>query len=156
MLFRSFVAFHTNKEKDVIITIGKFDGAGKITQSIDFVMRKNFNFGLDWSKLEENMQADKAFYDYIELDMIHNLVADFSRNMPGGAAYATHDLGRYDLGRILNKMDPIYDKLGIERFTSNNRSRGTNNFLNNMATSGNSFSSNTRSQEVSLDDLTDF
>jgi hypothetical protein len=47
-------------------------------------------------------------------------------------------------------MDPIYDKLGIERIRSNNNysNRQQNNFLNNM-------SGNTSAKSVSLGDVED-
>ena len=153
----AFIAFRCKPDKTPMVTIGKFDGSGTITQSHDHIFKVNYNYGLDWKNLEK-MDLDKAFYNDIEIDLIHNMVIDFARNMPGGAAYAYHDIGRYDMGRILNKMNPIYEKLGIERLDYNRQPRGTNNFLNNVG--NNSFTpsaTNTgNSERVSLDDLTDF
>ena len=152
----SFIAFHSNQDKDIFITIGKFDGNGTITESLDYKIQKNFNYALDWKNLR-SMDLEKSYYDNLELDTIHNLVKDFARSMNGASAYAVHDLGRYDLARVLNKMDPVYDRLGIERQngTYSNRQRGTNNFLNGVGSTGNTseFSSSTHSEHTSLDDL---
>jgi hypothetical protein len=71
----------------------------------------------------------KAYYDDIELIQISQLVEDFGRYMNGAAAYSLLDLQKYDYARLLNKMDPIYDKLGIEKRTNN--SYKSNNFLSN-------------------------
>jgi hypothetical protein len=62
--------------------------------------------------------------------------------MNGAIAYSFADLTRYDNARILGKLDPIYDKLGIERRSYNNRGNGSNNFLNN-----------TQSTSKSIDDI---
>ena len=151
----SFIAFHTNQERNVLITIGKFDGAGIITEKVTMESSFNFNYGLDWKNLDK-MELDKAYYNYVELDMIQKAIADFARGMSGAIGYGVHDTGRYDLGRILNRMDPIYDKLGIERIQgSYQRNRGTNNFLNNMNgdISGSSFAGSTQSEHTSIDDL---
>jgi hypothetical protein len=68
------------------------------------------------------------------------MVKDFARSMSGAYAYSVLDLGRFDIAGIKGKMDPIYDKLGIEkRSFNNNRSYGENNFLSNAkSTSSNS------------------
>ena len=57
-------------------------------------------------------------------------------------AYSVADLTRYDLGAIKSKMDPIYDKLGIERrsYNGNRNYGGENNFLTNAKSSSNSTS----------------
>ena len=83
------------------------------------------------------MDITRVFDDELELNQIIYLLSDFGRYMNGAAAYAQADLTRYDLGRVLGKMDPIYDKLGIERLNKSSgfKSRGTNNFLNNSGTS---------------------
>ena len=145
----SFIAFHAKADKSTCITIGKFDGNGTITESLTYQLKKDYNYGLDWKNLQK-MDIDKAFFNSLELEMIHNMVKDFARSMSGAMGYGIHDLGRYDLGRVLTKLDPIYDKLGIERMSSGyNKPRGTNNFLNGVGSS----SGDTRSEHTSIDDL---
>lgn len=132
----SYIGLHTNKEKEVIVTIGKFDGTGTIVESYDFTFQKNYNYSLEWSDITKN-QLEKVYQDNVEYEAFFNTVYDFARYMNGAAGYAMVDLSRYEIGRVLTKMDPIYDKLGIERRT-NNYNGGNNNFLNNaQSTSSN-------------------
>ena len=149
----SFIAFHSNSHKDIFITIGKFDGNGTITQKLTYQCPKDYNYGLNWKNLFE-MDVEKSYYNYVELNMIHQMISDFSRSMSGAIGYGVHDTGRYDLGRILNKMDPIYDQLGIERvqYGGGNRYNRTNNFLNSTGGSSNEFT-NTHSDKTTIDDL---
>lgn len=134
----SYIGFHTNKNKDIIITIGKFDDNGQIVESHNFTFMKDYNYSLEWTDISR-MELDKVFHNGIELDILANAIADFGRSMSGAAAYATVDLNRYEHARILRKIDPIYDKLGIDRKYGGNGG-GTNNFLNNASSSSRSTS----------------
>lgn len=142
----SYIGLHANKDMDVILTIGKFDGTGKIIESYDYTFQKDFNYSLEWKDITKN-DLEKVYHNEIEYESFFQIVADFARYMNGVAAYATADLYRYEEARILNKMDPIYDKLGIERRTNNNFG-GTNNFLNNAQ-------ANTSSTSKSFDEIND-
>ena len=135
----SYIGFHSNKDKDTIITIGKFDDKGQIIESHDFVFLTQYNYSLEWKDISK-MSIEKVYHDGLELDVLVNAIADFARNISGAAAYAGIDLGRYDQARILHKMDPIYDKLGIDRKYNNSNGGGTNNFLNNASSSSKSTS----------------
>jgi hypothetical protein len=133
----SYIAFHANADKVIFVTIGKFDGNGAIIESSTVELNKDYHYALDWANLNK-MDITRVYDNSIELNQIIYLLEDFSRYMNGAAAYAQADLTRYDLGRVLGKLDPIYDKLGIERLNQGGRSyqnRGTNNFLNNTGTS---------------------
>ena len=142
----SYIGFHTNKEKDIIITIGKFDDKVQIIESHDFMFLTQYNYSLEWKDITK-MEIEKVYHDGLEFEMLYNTILDFSRNMSGAAGYATLDLNRYEQARILRKMDPIYDKLGIDRkFGNNNNGGGTNNFLNNASTS---------SRTTSIDEVED-
>ena len=144
----SYIGFHTNKDKDIIITIGKFDNNGQILEHYDVVLPKDYNYGLEWKDISA-MNIEKVYHNQVDLDMIHNAITDFGRNMSGAAAYAGLDLGRYDQARILRKMDPIYDKLGIERkYGNNNSNYGSNNFLSNASAS-------TSSRSTTIDEMED-
>ena len=83
--------------------------------------------------------------------MLKALLVDFSRSMNGAVGYSAADITRYDLNRVLNKMDPIYDKLGIERKYNNGYSGSSksNNFLSNLGAKSMS------STSISLDDIGD-
>lgn len=132
----SFIAFHADKDKNILVDIGKFDANGVITESSQTQLNREYHYGLEWNDLS-SMDITRVFDDELELNQIIYLLSDFGRYMNGAAAYAQADLTRYDLGRVLGKMDPIYDKLGIERLNKSSgfKTRGTNNFLNNSGTS---------------------
>jgi hypothetical protein len=51
--------------------------------------------------------------------------------MDGAYAYATADLMKFDIRGIYTKMDPIYDKLGIERKFGNRGGNSTGSFFSN-------------------------
>ena len=133
----SYIGFHTNERREILVTIGKINGNGEILESHTFPLNFEANYGLEWSNIQK-MSLEKAMDEDAEIIMIQNVLADFSRASNGAIAYSVADLTRYDNARILRKMDPIYDKLGIERLSGGNRNYGgTNNFLENTKASSN-------------------
>ena len=137
----SYIGIHATKDKVPVITIGKFDNDGNIIDQASITFNSNYYFGLEWKDISEN-KVDKVYHNIVELDMFEQLINSFADSMNGAFAYSFADLTRYDNARILGKLDPIYDKLGIERRTYNNRGNGSNNFLNN-----------TQSTTKSIDDI---
>ena len=95
---------------------------------------KDYHYALEWNDISKN-SIEKSYYNFAELDIFHNLIIDFSRSMNGATAYAQADLTRYDHQRIVGKMDPIYDKLGIERRNNGYGGSRDNNFLSNATVS---------------------
>lgn len=133
----SFIAFHADKDKNITVTIGKFDGNGAIIESADTKLNKDYHYSLEWNNLKA-MDVTRVFNNELELDQLLYLFEDFGRFMNGASAYSYADLTRFDTVRILNKMDPIYDKLGIERLSGRQggfKPRQDNNFLSNTGTS---------------------
>lgn len=131
---RAFI-IHGNANGSPAITIGKYNG-----QTGEWVVKEtfefnddNFHFYLNWTNKDSN-KADRIYNNSIEFDMLENAIRNFANSMDGAAAYATTDMLRFDFRAILNKMDPVYDKLGIER---NLRSRTSNN-VGNFFAGGNS------------------
>lgn len=139
----SYIGIHANKDKVPMLTIGKFDNDGNIIDQATITFNKNYYFGLEWKDISIN-KVDKTYYNELELDMFERLINDFANNMNGAIAYSVADLTRYDNARILGKMDPIMDKLGIERRYMNNNRSSSNNFLNS-----------TQSTTKSIDDILD-
>lgn len=131
----SYIGFHASPDKTIFVTIGKIDGNGNIIESRTTSLNKDYHFALEWDNIE-NMSVSKSYNDNIEIDQIYEMLVDFSRNMSGASAYATLDLGRYDYDRLMKRIDPIYDRLGIERKNSgngnSNYNRG-NSFLDNAS-----------------------
>lgn len=144
----SYIGFHATKNKTILITIGKIDGSGNILEQATIDLNKDYHYALEWNDIK-SMNVERAMDDSIEIKQISDILDDFARSMNGAYAYAVADLTRYDTARILKKMDPIYDKLGIERKTGNGYSAKPNNFLNNL---GNKSSV---SNHTSMDDIED-
>lgn len=143
----TYIGFHATEDMRTIVTIGKIDGSGNIIEKADITLNKDYHYALEWDNIN-NMDVAKATYDGLELDQIHEVCEDFGRHMNGAIAYSVADLTRYDHARIVSKMDPIYDKLGIERKSYNgNSNRGSNNFMNNLG--------NTDSNHRSMDSIED-
>lgn len=130
----SYIAVSANEDKNTVITIGKFNNEGIIIESYQYTFVTEYNNALEWSNIEKN-ELERVFYDNIEFEMLYKTVDDFARFSNGSMAYTVADLERYDYNRILRRLEPIYDKLGIERRDNSNfnRSFGTNNFLNNSS-----------------------
>ena len=129
----SYIGFHTTQNKDILITIGKFDNEGNIIQSHTMPLNKDYNYSLQWSDIFNN-RISKNYDNMVEITQILNLVEDFARYMTGAAGYATLDLNRYESNRNYNNFKLIFDKLGIERPSGNNyRGGGSNDFLSNSS-----------------------
>lgn len=146
----SYIGFHVAEDmKTMQVTIGKMNGStGAIIESETVTFNHDYHFALEWDNIE-TMEVSKAYYDNLEIDQIEQLCIDFGRYMNGAIGYAVADAMRFDQARILKKMDPIYDKLGIER-----RSYGNNNGNRQM---GSSFldSRNSSSNHTSFDNIED-
>lgn len=139
----TYIGFHANEAGVPIVTIGKFNNEGVIIEQASITFNKDYYFALDWKNIEEN-DVEKHYYDDCDLFMFEKTIKDFADNMNGALAYSVVDLYRYETQRIVGKMDPIYEKLGIERrdFGGN---RGSNSFLDNHAA--------TSSTSTSIDDI---
>jgi hypothetical protein len=151
----SYIAFHADKNKAVIITIGKFDGNGNIVDSTSIAMNKDYHNALEWADYNDMSTATRIMYDYVELDQLTTICVEFARSMNGAAAYSALDLGRYEIERILNKMDPIYKQLGIETNYNNGYNRGSNNFFNNMGKNSGESNGASISNHTSMDNIMD-
>lgn len=134
----SYIGFHAEKDGKILITIGKIDGSGNITNSATIPLNNEYHYAIEWNNIEA-MDLEKVYYDTTELDQIELMLTDFARAMTGAFAYSVADLSRFDVAGIKAKMDPIYDKLGIEKRNYGNRNYGgENNFLSNAKSSSTS------------------
>lgn len=134
----SFIGLHANENKVPMITIGKFDSTGQITEQATINLNVDYHYALEWNDIN-TMDVNKCYYDNVELDQLVALLEDFARHMSGALAYSVADVTRFDYNRLLKKMDPIFDKLGIERKSGNNGSfsRSSNSFLDNAGRTSN-------------------
>lgn len=142
----TYIGISANTDKTPIITIGKFDNTGQILEHQSIIFNTKYHFALDWTNIDSN-EVEKCYYDGTELDMFEKVISNFANNMDGAVGYSAFDLGRYEISRILNKMDPIYDKLGIERMGNRDYGRG-NSFLDQASSS-----TNKPSTPLSIDDI---
>lgn len=143
----SFIAFSTDADKIIYITIGKFDNQGTITESYKFALNHNYNYSLEWDNVENN-NLSKVYDEDAEIIMLMNAIEDFSRSMNGAIGYAVADTARWDQHRLNKRIDQMFDKMGIERqsYGSSNRG-GSNNFLNNASSSS--------SKSTTIEDMED-
>lgn len=145
----SFIAFSTDADKIIYITIGKFDGQGTITESYRFALNHEYNYALEWEDVIAN-KLYRVFDEDVEITMLKNAIEDFSRTSNGAVGYAVADMARWDAHRMNKRIDQIFDKLGIERqnySNSNYNNRGSNNFLDNASSSS--------SRTTSLEEMED-
>lgn len=138
----SFIAFSTDADKIIYITIGKFDGNGTITEKYTYALNHEYNYSLEWNNVEAN-DLSKVYDEDVEILMLRNALEDFSRTSNGAVGYAVADMGRWDTHRLNRRIDQMFDKMGIERqnYSGGNRNNGgSNNFLNNASSSSRSTS----------------
>lgn len=144
----SILVLTVNEDGNRMITIGKVDGNGKYVEKVDYVFNTNFHYGLVWDNIN-NMDCTKQYDNDVEYNLFVDTINSFADASNGAIAYSVADLTRYDTKSILSKMNPIYDKLGIER---NNRSSG-NNFFNSRGDNSSSGSAQHKSYDEMMDDL---
>jgi len=114
------------------ITISKVSETGNIEKTCTYIFNTNFHYGLSWSNVK-GMNFEKVYVENVEYEMFKQTIISFANNINGAIGYVVADIARYDHTSIMNKMNPIYDKLGIERQNSNGRSSGSSNggYFNN-------------------------
>ena len=143
--------FHVTDNRDKAVTIAKIDKNGNITSSEEHVFNTtDFHYGLEFTNFK-NMEFDKNFYPDIEIEQLKETLDTFAMASNGAIGYSVADITRYDYRALMNKMNPIYDALGIERNTGGNSRNNTGGgFFNNNNNRG---SSNHKSYENMTDDL---
>ena len=136
----SFIGFSTDEDKNIYMTIGKFDGNGIITEKTRFQFAADYHYGLEWNNIEEN-DIVKVFDNMLEIQMLQQALIDFSKSMFGATAYGVVDMARWDVHRMNKRMDQVFDKLGIERqsYGGGNRNFGTNNFLSGASSTSKNY-----------------
>lgn len=143
----TYIGIHATTDMRTVVTIGKIDGAGNIIEKAEISLNKDYHYALEWENID-TMDVSKSVVDNLELDQLHELCEDFGRHMNGVIGYSVADITRYDTAKLSSKLDPIFDKLGIERKSYNgNSNRGSNNFMNNLG--------NTDSNHRSMDNIED-
>lgn len=140
-------------DKVPAITIGKINSDGNYVQKVTFKFNTNYHYGINLTDFDSMATCSKEFYNNTEFDQIMEFLSAFSNSMNGAIAYSVLDLGRYDFRGLSNKLNPIYDKLGIERMSSNGGGNSDNNFFSGSNGGMNRGKSSTTSIDSIMDDL---
>lgn len=134
------------------VTIGKVNSDGQYVAKFTYKFAKGYHYGITLSNIESMSSVKKEFYDDAEFIQFEQAIKSFADNSNGSIAYSVLDLGRYDYKSLSNKLNPIYDKLGIER--QNNSSRQSdNNFFSGSNGGFNRGTSNNTSLDEVMNDL---
>lgn len=143
---------HINSNNDKVLTICKVDSNGNITNSEDFTFNSNFHYGIEFNDYKK-MDFNKVMYNDIEFEQLEEAINSFAINSNGAIAYSVADLTRYDYRAIMNKMNPIYDALGIERNNGGNSRNNSGGGFFNSGNNNNRGTSNHKSYDEMNDDL---
>ena len=124
---------HGDADGNAVVTIGKFNGnTGEWISTEDFQFNnQDFHYYLNWKDIKDNTSAEKRCDNGLEFDILEQTVYNFANAMDGAYAYSAADLMKFDIRGIYNKMDPIYDALGIERKFNSNRNNNVGGFFAN-------------------------
>ena len=140
----SYIGFHADNDKNILVTIGKFGNDGTIIKSATIALNKDYHYALEWTNIEKN-SIEKAYDNTIEFIQIQNTVDDFAKYMNGALGYSMLDLNRYESNKNNNNFKAIFEKLGIERRSYSGG--GSNDFLSN--------SSRVESNHTSIENIED-
>ena len=133
------------------VTIGKVNSDGQYVAKFTYKFAKAYHYGITLSDIEKMSSVKKEFYDDVEFVQFEQAIKSFAENSNGAIAYSVLDLGRYDYKGLSNKLNPIYDKLGIER--QNTSRQSDNNFFSGSNGGFNRGSSNNTSLDDVMNDL---
>lgn len=148
------IIIHTNDDGKIMITLAKVNNEGKYTNKVDFVFDEDFNKGFMWTDIEANTFVQKTV-PTADWNTFKNTIFDFADHGTGALAYIGIDLNKYNYSRLLNKFDPIYAKLGIEKPRSGDFRQQQNNYYNNAGNNAPANSDHKSSDDVlgSIEDL---
>lgn len=142
---------HKTDNEEYVLTISKVDSSGNITNTEDFVFNKDFHYGIEFNDYSK-MDFNRHIFDDLEFEQLEEAIKSFATVSNGAIAYTVADLTRYDYRAILNKMNPIYDALGIDRGNNGNSRNSGGGFFNN-GKNENRGTSNHKSYEDMEEDL---
>lgn len=128
-----FCGISAKKDKTITMSFGKIDNDGKVVEYEEFNFARDYHMKADWKDITKN-DVTPVYDDLADVFVLRDVLADFGRSMTGAVAYSVMDGYRWDYARMINKMNPIFDKLGIERKATggNGYSGGSNSFLANL------------------------
>ena len=131
------------------LIIAKVNGDGSFEAKQRFDFNINYNFSLKFSDFDK-LSHVKEMDDNIELVIFRDALIDYSRAFVGAYAAATHDIGRYETGKINSLIRNIAEKNGIQT-KSNNSNFGTGFF--NGSSGGYDTPSSSGNKKYSVDSI---
>lgn len=150
----TFIAFKTTGNRTDVpehsFIIGKVDSNGNVTNTVEFVFNVDYDYSLHWNNVVD-MDVRKNIDQFMGVKLFRDVLAEFDRSSAGAIGASVWDTGRYEYNRILRKMDPIYDKLGIERQSRNNGN--SENFFSRQSSSPMNPPQQPRSNSRSYDEI---
>lgn len=142
---------HVTENNEKAVMICKVDQSGNFTSKVDFVFPNDYQYSLKYNSVNDR-KVEKEYIADVEWNEFKQGIIEFSKSANGATAYSTIDMYRFDTQRILNKMNPIYEKLGIELRGGYNGNRNSgNNYFSNMGSDGNQATSH----HTTIDELMD-
>ena len=155
---QTITCIHLSENGNPSLFIGKVDPSGNYLEHDDYEFNSpEFAFSLKISDLEK-LKYSNENYENLELEQLINLMNNFANNMDGAIAYSTNDMNRYEWGSMINKLNAIGEKngldFGVSRGGGFNRNSGNGFFSNNnnRPSTSNHTNIDSISSKYSLDD----
>jgi hypothetical protein len=114
----NFIGFKVTGNKPEIpehsFIIGKVTQTGVVESTSEFVFETDYDYALQWSNIE-SMDVERQYFQFQGITNILDVLKEFAASSGGAIGASVWDTGRYEMNRLSKKIDPILDKLGIER-----------------------------------------
>lgn len=127
----TFIAFKvTGNRSDVPehgFVIGKVSQTGDIADMTSFIFNVDYDFSLNWSNVE-TMDVQKNVDQFMGITLFKSVLDEFVMSASGAIGASVWDTGRYEMARLSRKIDPIFEKLGIEKVNSRREGPADNFF----------------------------
>ena len=152
----SVLILHLSPDGKRRVMVGKVDPSGDFIadKTADYEFATNYQYAIKYNNIAEK-SVEKEYLNDIEWKEFVTTIEEFSKASSGASAYFVADMTRFDLARVLNKMNPIYEKLGIEIRGGYNGNRNNNNNFFTSMNGGNQGTSEHKSMDNVIDEFPD-
>lgn len=103
-----------------VLILRKLDQNGTINSSYMYEFNRDFHYSIR-NFDESTLKYDKNYFDWIEYDEFMQTLKSFYENANMIQAFGVVDSARREFNRLHSKLNPIMEKMGIERYERNNR-----------------------------------
>ena len=152
---KTCVTFVHGKGGETIIKFCDINLDGSRAKEFDFNLVTKMDYSIEYTDYAK-MKWEKTTYPNIALEIIKNMLLQFSEAMLGGTAYAVMDFDRFHNNRVDANLYKIMEKMGIQTYNnSNNYTPG--GYKDSIFSGGGSSNGNYRNSAASttrdIDDL---